>query len=186
MRKTLVLKWTKLSIVVFFLVIVSVSGFVWIHNSTHTAPASAPLRWVSYVDPHGFYSVDLPFTWSVRHFVQGQVVKGVNGDITGENVFFEDGTNTGMVIFVAINAPATTQCPVSSANATVAGIPAIYRPIIHNGRDFYGFATVKADFQISYRASLVGKSETATETEQTIYTRFISTFKPDPATSIHC
>lgn len=94
-----------------------------------------------------------------------------------------------MVIFVDVNASATREkphCPIPAQNATVAGIPATYLPIIENGRDAYIFATMGAGYQLSYRATLYGRSETATGSDQAIYARFITSFKPIPAIPFHC
>lgn len=62
MKQTVRSKWLTLSVFVAF-VVVSVFGFVWIYTGTHAASSSAPLTYIQYADPYGFYQNVAKYPW---------------------------------------------------------------------------------------------------------------------------
>src|SRR5262249_5737852 len=117
--------------------------------------------WATFVDPNGFYSVELPQTWRARHFEQGRVAEGIPPNSGGESVFFQDTDRNGMTIFLDVTASANPQERITSrcripptappqTNAEVDGIPATYSPEAHDALGLYMFSTASADYQFDY------------------------------------
>lgn len=80
--------------------VLGVGGTLLVRSLGQTTASSA--RFAYFVDPNGFYTMDVPRTWKFRHFDQGGAADGVPLNANGESIFAQRADGQGITVFIGV------------------------------------------------------------------------------------
>lgn len=190
------LSFGKRGALVTCILLVAVSAALVLFVRMRETQVSGSVQWVTFTDPNGFYTVELPQSWRVYHFEQGHQVEGVQLSTLNEFSVVREADGTGIEVFINVlgqdslqarhdavcNVPVGTR---PTPTTEIDGIPADYQPVAHNSRELYIFHTTRADYEIGIRKFHSDPAK-STPDEQAVYSHLLRSFKPIPATPLQC